>query len=130
MSYQPQYHPYTPMRAQHHWVDLLVKVGGLLAGVTAAAIMGAHVINAYSPPARSAPVAQIVAYYSKGGLGAMGANQHWTTEASEGTREWAKAVRYCQSQAQAQNASWSGAGAERGATPGCSVINTLSQSGY
>ena len=132
MSYQPQYHPYTPaMRPAHHWLDLLLKVGSLLAGVTAAAVMGAHVIRAYSPPTASAPVAQIVAYYGKGGQGAMGANQHWTMEASEGTREWTRAVRYCQAQSRrAQNVSWSdGASAGHGA-PGCATITTLAESGY
>ena len=129
MSYQPQY-SYTPPRPAHHWADLLVKLGGLLAGVTAAAIMGAHVMHVYSPPARTAPISQIVAYYGKGGQGAAGQNSHWTMEASEGTREWAKAVRYCQSQTQsAQNVSWRGASAGHGA-PGCGVINTLAQSGY
>ena len=130
MSYQPQYHPYTPaMRPAHHWLDLLLKVGSLLAGVTAAAVMGAHVIRAYSPPTASAPVAQIVAYYGKGGQGAMGANQHWTMEASEGTREWRRAVRYCQAQAQNENVGWSGASTQH-SVPGCATIETLAQAGY
>ena len=125
MSYQPQYqYSYTPARAPHYWLDLLVKVGGLLAGVTAAAVMGAHVIRAYSPPTRTAPVAQIVAYYSKGGQGAAGQNSHWTMEASEGTREWRKAVRYCQSRASAQDANAPKAPA------GCATIRTLVESGY
>ena len=127
MSYQPQY-SYTPsMRPAHHWVDLLVKLGGLLVAVTAAAIMGAHIIHSYSPPARTAPIARIVQYFGKGGLGAVGANQHWTTEASEGTREWRKAVRYCQ--AQAQQAADLG-GNKKSGVPGCATIETLSQSGY
>ena len=131
MSYQPQYHPYPQVRAPHHWADLLVKVGGLLIGATAAAVMGAHLIRVYSPPARTAPISQIVRYFGKGGLGAAGQNSHWTMEASEGTAEWHKAVRYCQAQAKAQNenVSWSGASAQR-AAPGCAVINTLAQSGY
>lgn len=132
MSYQPQYHPYTQaIRPAHHWLDLLVKVGVLLTGVTTAAVIGVHMIHKYSPPTSHAPVAQIVKYFGKGGLGAMGANQHWTMEASEGSREWRRAVRYCQAQAQAQaqNTSWSGASAGRSAQ-GCSVINTLAESGY
>ena len=128
MSYQPQYH-YTPsMRPAHHWLDLLVKLGGLLAGATVAAVMGAHIIHVYSPPTRTAPVAQIVAYYSKGGQGSAGQNSHWTMEASEGTREWTRAVRYCQAQ-RAQNVSWSG-GASAQRAPGCAVIDTLVQAGY
>ena len=72
MSYQPQYH-YTPsMRPAHHWLDLLVKVGTLLGGATIAAVIGVHMIHKYSPPSATAPVARIVAYYSKGGLGAAG----------------------------------------------------------
>jgi hypothetical protein len=132
MSYQPQYqYSYTPARPAHHWADLLVKVGGLLAGVTAAAVMGAHLIRVYSPPARTAPISQIVAYYSKGGQGAMGANQHWTMEASEGAAEWHRAVRYCQAQAQtAQNVSWSDGASAQHTVPGCATINTLSESGY
>jgi hypothetical protein len=117
MSYQPhqlQYH-YTPA---NHWLDLLVKGGGLLVAGTVAAVMGAHMIHKYSPPTATAPVAQIVRYYRKGGMGAVGASSHWTMEASEGTREWAKAVRYCQAQR------------ARHAVPGCAVINTLFQSGY
>ena len=130
MSYQPQYqHNYSPARPAHHWADLLVKLGGLLIGVTAAAIMGAHIIHSYSPPTRTAPIAQLVNYYSKGGLGAVGAGSHWTMEASEGTSEWTRAVRYCQAQAQAQDVGWSGASAQR-AVPGCATIDTLSQSGY
>ena len=130
MSYQPQYH-YTPsMRPAHHWLDLLVKLGGLLAGVTAAAIMGAHIIHSYSPPTRTAPIAQLVNYYSKGGLGAVGAGSHWTMEASEGTLEWRRAVRYCQAQAQAQNVGWNGDGASAQRAPACGVIDTLAQAGY
>ncbi len=131
MSYQPQY-SYTPAaRPAHHWLDLLVKLGGLLIGVTAAAITGAHVMHSYSPPARTAPIAQIVRYFGKGGQGAMGASSHWTMEASEGTAEWHKAVRYCQARARrAQNVSWSdGASAGHGA-PGCATITTLAESGY
>ena len=132
MSYQPQYqyHHIPVMRpAPHHWLDLLVKVGVLLAGVTAAAVMGAHIMHVYSPPSRTAPVAQIIAYYSKGGLGAAGQGSHWTMEASEGTAEWRKAVRYCQSQAQNENVGWSGASAGH-ASAGCATITTLAQSGY
>lgn len=129
MSYQPQYHPYTQaIRPAHHWLDLLVKVGVLLTGVTTAAVIGVHMIHKYSPPTSHAPVAQIVAYYSKGGQGAAGQNSHWTMEASEGSREWRRAVRYCQAQAQAQNIGWS-ASAGRSA-PGCATIETLAQSGY
>ena len=127
MSYQPQYHPYTPAPRAHHWLDLLMKGGGLLAGATIAAIMGTRMIHKYSPPSATAPVAQIIRYYSKGGLGAAGANSHWTMEASEGTREWRKAVRYCQ--AQAQQAADLG-GNKKSGVPGCATIETLSQSGY
>lgn len=125
MSYQPQYqYSYTPAPRAHHWVDLLVKGGGLLIGVTVAAVMGAHLIRAYSPPSRTSPVAQIVTYYSKG-IGHAGEDSHWTMEASEGTREWTRAVRYCTAQAQAQS------GESAGQAPaGCATINTLSQSGY
>ena len=128
MSYQPQYQ-YTPsMRPARHWLDLLVKGGGLLVGATVAAVMGAHIMHAYSPPAQTAPIAQIVRYFGKGGQGAMGAGSHWTMEASEGTREWTRAVRYCQAQ-RAQNVSWSG-GASAQRAPGCAVIDTLVQAGY
>lgn len=130
MSYQPQY-TYTPTpRAAHHWADLLVKAGALLGGATIAAIMGVHMIHKYSPPSATAPVAQIVRYYSKGGLGAAGAGSHWTMEASEGTREWKRAVAYCQARAQAQDADWNGESQAQHAAPGCATINTLSQAGY
>lgn len=121
MSYQPQYQYTTTMRpAPHHWLDLLVKAGSLLVGATAAAVIGVHMIHKYSPPTASAPVAQIVAYYGKSGMGAAGANSHWTMEASEGSREWRRAVRYCQAQAQSAGRS----------APGCATIETLAQSGY
>ena len=118
MSHQPQYqsqYRYTPApRAANHWLDLLVKVGTLLTGATVAAVMGAHLIHAYSPPpSRTAAVAQVVAFYSKG-IGRAGENSHWTMEASEDTAEWRKAVAYCAGQAPA----------------GCATINTLSESGY
>ena len=131
MSYQPQYQCTSAPRA-HHWLDLLLKVGGLLGGATTAAVIGVHMIHKYSPPSASAPVAQIVAYYSKGGLGAAGQNSHWTMEASEGTREWRQAVRYCQAQeAAGQNTSWNGESAGQGqGAAGCATINTLVQSGY
>lgn len=129
MSYQPQY-SYTPSaRLAHHWLDLFVKLGGLLVGVTAAAIMGAHLIHVYSPPTRTAPISQIVAYYGKGGQGAAGQNSHWTMEASEGTHEWTRAVRYCQAQAQNENVGWSGASTQH-SVPGCATIETLAQAGY
>ena len=128
MSYQPQYHYTQAARPANHWLDLLIKVGVLLGGATIAAVMGAHLIHVYSPPARTAPISQIVRYFGKGGQGAAGQNSHWTMEASEGTREWAKAVRYCQAQAQAQDVGWSGASAQR--APGCATIDTLSQAGY
>ena len=57
MSYQPQYQ-YTPAPRAHHWLDLLLKVGGLLGGATAAAVMGVHMIHKYSPPTGTAPVVQ------------------------------------------------------------------------
>lgn len=128
MSYQPQYqYSYTPARAQHHWLDLLIKVGVLLGGATIAAVLGVHMIHKYSPPSRTAPVAQIVRYFGRGGLGAMGENSHWTMEASEGTAEWHRAVRYCQSQsASVQSAS----GSAGHTVPGCATINTLAASGY
>lgn len=126
MSYQPQYHHTPAMRPANHWLDLLVKAGTLLVAVTVAATMGAHLIRTYSPPARTAAVAQIVTYYSKGGLGAMGASSHWTMEASEGSAEWTKAVAYCQAQAQDGES----AGQGQSVAPGCNVIETLSQSGY
>ena len=126
MSYQPQYpYTYTPAPRAYHWLDLLVKVGGLLGGATAAAVIGVHMIHKYSPPSHTAPVAQIVKYYSKGGLGAAGESSHWTMEASEGTREWRRAVRYCRTQA--QDIGWSGA---RHIPAGCATIKTLAQSGY
>ncbi len=128
MSYQPQYQYSYPARAPNHWLDLLLKVGGLLAGATAAAIMGAHLIHSYSPPSANAPVAQVIQYFGKGGLGAAGENSHWTMEASENTAQWRKAVRYCQARASAQDAGWSGAAPKVPA--GCGVINTLAQSGY
>ena len=129
MSYQPQYN-YGPARAAspnpNHWLDLLLKAGGLLGGVTIAAVIGAHLLRKYSPPARTAPIAQIVRYYSR--TGAVGGSGHWIMEASEGSREWTRAVRYCQAQASAQDAGWSGAAPKVSA--GCGVINTLAQSGY
>jgi hypothetical protein len=123
VSYQPQYQ-YTPAPRAHHWLDLLLKVGGLLGGATAAAVMGVHMIHKYSPPTGTAPVAQIVAYYSKGGLGAAGS--HWTMEASENTAQWHKAVAYCRAQAQQA----SDLGDSKGAPAGCATIRTLAQSGY
>lgn len=78
-------------------------------------------IHKYSAPTASAPVAQVVRYYSKG-VGRAGAHTHWIMEASEGTREWHKAVAYCQAQAQSAEG--------RSAPAGCAVINTLAQSGY
>ena len=123
MNYQSHVYPY-PQR--NYWVDLLVKAGGLLCGVTVAAVMGAHLIHAYSPPSRTSPVARIVRYYSKG-IGHAGQSSHWTMEASEGTREWGRAVRYCQSQsASVQNAS----GSAGHTVTGCATINTLAASGY
>lgn len=128
MSYQPQYHQYVPAaRPANHWLDLLLKVGGLLGGVTAAAIMGAHLLHKFSPPARTAPIAQIVAYYSKG-TGAVGGSGHWTSEASEGTAEWRRAVRYCQARTGAQDTGWSGSAPK--APAGCATIDTLAESGY
>ena len=125
MSYQPQYQ-YPIARPARNWLDLLVKAGGLLGGVTAAAIMGAHLLHKYSPPSANAPIAQIVRYYSS--AGAVGGSGHWIMEASEGSREWTRAVRYCQAQASAQDANWSGSAPK--APAGCRTIDTLAESGY
>lgn len=123
MNYQQYQYSYTPATGSpNHWLDLLLKVGGLLGGVTIAAVMGAHLIHAYSPPSRTSPIAQIVRYYDKG-IGHAGESSHWTMEASDGTREWTRAVRYCQAQAQSGEQGQS-------AAPGCATINTLSESGY
>ena len=123
MSYQPQYqYQYPIARPARNWLELLLKAGGLLGGVTAAAIMGAHLLHQYSPPSANAPIAQIIAYYSKG-TGAVGGSGHWTMEASEGSREWRKAVRYCQ--ARAQNT-----GSAPKAPAGCRTTDTLAESGY
>ena len=130
MSYQPQYPQYqysAAPRAPNHWLDLLVKVGGLLGGVTMAAIIGAHMIHKYSPPRASAPIAQIIRYYSKG-TGAVGGSGHWTMEASEGSAQWRRAVRYCH--ARAQNTGWSGGAPTTPKEKECATINTLAQSGY
>ena len=125
MSYQPQFG--YELRPARHGIDLLVKAGSLLIGATVAAIMGAHLLHKYSPPARTAPIAQIVHYYSQG-TGAVGGSGHWTMEASENTTQWHKAVRYCQARTGAQDTGWSGSAPK---TPkGCGVINTLAQSGY
>ena len=125
MSYQPQYN-YGPARAAspNHWLGLLLKAGGLLGGATVAAVMGAHLLHKYSPPAQTAPIAQIVRYYSR--TGAVGGSGHWTMEASEGSREWRRAVQYCQ--ARAHNTGWSGTTPK--APAGCATIDTLAQSGY
>ena len=127
MSYQPQYN-YGPARAAspNHWLGLLLKAGGLLGGATVAAVMGAHLLHKYSPPAQTAPIAQIVRYYSR--TGAVGGSGHWTMEASEGSAQWRRAVRYCQAQASAQDANWSGSAPK--APAGCATIDTLAQSGY
>ena len=132
MSYQPQH--YGPARAAspnpNHWLDLLLKAGGLLGGVTIAAVIGAHLLRKYGPPARTAPIARIVRYYNKG-AGAAGGSGHWIMEASEGSREWTRAVRYCQARASAQDAGWSGAAPKAPAGPaGCATIDTLAESGY
>lgn len=68
----------------------------------------------------NAPVAQQVRYYSKG-VGKRGQNQHWLTQASEGTQQWQKAKAYCQ-------AAQGSAGQER--VQGCGTINELVNSGY
>ncbi|UEO00461.1 hypothetical protein A9R16_003405 [Acidiferrobacter thiooxydans] len=74
MSYQPQYqYAYTPAPQAHHWLDLIVKAGSLLGAATAAAVIGVHMIHKYSAPTASAPVAQVVRYYSKG-VGRAGAH--------------------------------------------------------
>ncbi|MDA8205435.1 MAG: hypothetical protein M0Z36_05150 [Thermaerobacter sp.] len=124
MSYQPGYAELRPAR---HWLDLLLKAGGLLGGVTAAAIMAGHILHKYSPPTANAPIAQIVRYYSKG-TGAVGGSGHWTMEASEGSAQWRRAVRYCRARASAQDTGWSG-GAPKAPT-GCATIQTLAGSGY
>lgn len=126
MSYQFGYSEARPAR---HGIDLLVKAGSLLIGATVAAIMGAHLLHKYSPPARTAPISQIVAYYSQG-TGAVGGSGHWMMEASENTTQWRAAVRYCQAQAAAQDANWSGGNDTPKMPKGCGVINTLAQSGY
>lgn len=131
MSYQPQYQYVPAPRAQNHWLDLLLKAGGLLGGATLAAVMAGHLLHKYSPPRASAPIAQIIRYYSKG-TGAVGGSGHWTMEASEDTTQWRKAVRYCQaqqSQASAQDANWTGGGAPK-VPAGCATIDTLAASGY
>lgn len=125
MSYHPQFG--YELRPARHGIDLLFKAGSLLIGATVAAIMGAHLLHKYSPPAANAPISQIVAYYSRG-TGAVGGSGHWTMEASEGSAQWRRAVRYCQSQAAAQNTGWSG-GAPKVPT-GCATIDTLAESGY
>lgn len=119
MNYQSAY----PYPQRNYWLDLAIKVGTLLGGAAIAATIGVHMIHKYSPPARTAPIARIVEYFGKGGIGAVGETAHWTSEASEGTREWRKAVRYCQAQAQ------SGENAKH-APAGCGAIETLVQSGY
>ena len=126
MSYQPGY---AELRPAHHWLDLLVKAGGLLAGATIAAVMAGHLLHKYSPPPRTAPIAQIIRYYNKG-VGAAGGSGHWTMEASENTAQWRKAVRYCQAQAVAQDTGWSGGAPKTPKEKECATINTLAQSGY
>ncbi|MHB1750057.1 MAG: hypothetical protein ACYCR3_08050, partial [Acidithiobacillus sp.] len=81
-------------------------------------------VHKVSAPAQNAPVAQQVAYYSKG-IGKVGQNQHWMTQASENTREWQKAKAYCESAERSAEQEGS-AGQERG----CGTINELANSGY
>lgn len=124
MNYQSTY----PYPQRNYWLDLAIKAGTLLGGAALAATIGVDMIHKYSPPSRTAPVAQIVRYFGKGGVGAVGENAHWTSEASEGTAGWHEAVRYCMAQAQ-QSADLSGDSAGH-MVPGCGTIDTLAQSGY
>ena len=117
MSYIPQ---------QNHWLSLLFKFTGMVGGAALVATMLTDFVHKVGAPAQSAPVAAQVAYFAKG-IGKIGQNQHWTTQASENTREWQKAKAYCQSQFQEQSAEGS---AGQSAEQGCSVINELANSGY
>ena len=110
-------------RPQNLWLSFTLKFVGLVGSAAVAATIGVHMIHQYGAPPATAPVARQVAYFSRG-IGRVGQNEHWITQASENTREWQKAKTFCQ--AQSQSAEQDGAGRPRG----CGTIDELANSGY
>lgn len=108
---------------QNHWIGFGFKFVAMVGGCAlVATLLGGFVHKESAPPA-NAPVARQVAYFSRG-IGRVGQNEHWITQASENTREWQKAKSFCQ--AQSQSAEQDGAGRPRG----CGTIDELANSGY
>jgi len=108
---------------QNHWIGFMFKFMGMVGGAALVATMLAGWVHKVGAPAQNAPVAQQVAYFAKG-VGKLGANSHWMTQASEDTQAWQKAKAYCQNQ--------QSAGQGQGSTGqgGCGTINQLAESGY
>ena len=105
---------YIPIQ-QNHWIGFMFKFVGAVGGAALVATMLTGFVHKEGAPGANAPVAAQVAYFAKG-IGKVGENQHWLTQASENTREWQKAKAYCQSQ--------------ESAGQGCGVVNELANSGY
>lgn len=103
-------------QSQNHWIAFGFKFVGMVGGCALVATLLTGWVHRVSAPGANAPVAQQVAYFAKG-IGKVGENAHWLTQASEDTRTWQKAKAYC-------------AGQEGSAGQGCSTVNELANSGY
>jgi hypothetical protein len=110
---------YIPVQ-QNHWISFGFKFLGVVGGCALVATLLGGFVRKEGAPGVNAPVAAQVAYFSKG-VGRVGQNQHWITQASENTREWRKAKAYCQSQESA---------GQEGSASGCGTIDELANSGY
>ena len=108
---------YIPIQ-QNHWIGFMFKFVGTVGGCALVATLLGGFVHEEGAPAQSAPVARQVRYFSQG-IGKVGQDQHWITQASENTHEWQKAKAYCQAQSQSA-----------GHARGCGTIDELANSGY
>jgi hypothetical protein len=102
-------------QSQNHWLSFAFKFTAMVGGAALVATLATGWVHKVGAPSANAPVAQTIAYYSKG-IGRLGQNAHWTTQASEDTTQWQYAFAFCQSQGSAGQ--------------GCGVVNELANSGY
>ncbi len=108
-------------QSQNNWISFAFKFVGMVGGAALVATLAVGFVHKEGAPSATAPVAQQVAYFSKG-VGKVGQNSHWMTQASENSKEWRKAKAYCQSGAAQEGST--------GHARGCGVVNELANSGY
>lgn len=119
MNYNTMQYIPTP---RNHWLEFGLKFAGMVGTAALVATLATGWVKNTGAPAQNAPVAQQVQYYSKG-VGRLGQNAHWTTQASENTQAWQKAKAYCQAQSAGQGQGSAG-------QSGCGTIDELANSGY